>query len=67
MMIRSIAQLTLFFYSLLFTSMMRIVFYQVLVCKYQCLPCRKTDQNDPGIEYMAITLFQNEAKELRPC
>jgi hypothetical protein len=63
MMICSITQLALFLYGLLaFADLMRIVFDKVLVGKYQCLPCRKANQNDPDIKYMATTLFQYLAK-----
>jgi hypothetical protein len=60
--VHGIAQLALFGYCLLgrgsFTGTVGC-FYKVRVRKYHGLPCYKTDQDDPGVNDMALTFFQN--------
>jgi len=59
-MIHNITQLTFFCYRLLVLGrLMRMVFYQMLVSRYHHLSCNKADQNDPGVNDMALTFFQN--------
>ena len=58
--VHHIAQLTFFCYRwMTLGRLMCIVFYQMLVSRYHHLPCNKADQNDPGVNDMAFTFFQN--------
>ncbi|MDB5144093.1 MAG: hypothetical protein JWQ66_2806 [Mucilaginibacter sp.] len=71
-MMHSIAQLAFFCYGLLILRcLMRTVFHLVLVGKYHYLPCCKTDQNDPGVNDMTLSSFQNSNCEcitiIMPC
>lgn len=58
--VHHIAQLTFFCYRwLVLCRLMRMVFYQMLVGGYHYLSCNKADQDNPGVNDMAYTFFQN--------
>ena len=58
--VHNITQLTLFCYRcLVLGCLMCMRFYQMLVSRYHYLSCNKADQNDPGVNDMALTIFQN--------
>jgi hypothetical protein len=64
-MMHGIAQLTFFGNGLLIIrSLMRMIFYQVLVSIYHYLPGRKTDQDDPCVNDMKLNSFQNSNDKL---
>ena len=60
-----IAQLTFFCHGwLILGCLTRMVFYQMLVSRYHHLSCNKADQNDPSVNDMSFTFFQNSFIEI---